>query len=81
MEGIAAATDEAEIQRHAAVLEREPLHNAVLRTGASLTILDGGFRSNVIPSEGTATFNVRILPRRTSKRWCGRCSGWGASPR
>jgi acetylornithine deacetylase/succinyl-diaminopimelate desuccinylase-like protein len=62
MEGIADATEEAEIQRHAAVLEREPLHNAVLRTGVSLTILDGGFRSNVIPSEGTATFNVRILP-------------------
>ena len=62
MEGIAGATDEAGIQRHAAVLEQEPLHNAVLRTGASLTILDGGFRSNVIPSEGTATFNVRILP-------------------
>ncbi|TVR56702.1 MAG: M20/M25/M40 family metallo-hydrolase [Gemmatimonadales bacterium] len=62
MEGIAGATDAAEIDSHAVVLARDPLHNAVLRTGASLTILDGGFRSNVIPSEGTATFNVRILP-------------------
>lgn len=51
-----------QIDRAAAVLARDPLHNAVLRTGASLTILDGGFRSNVIPSEGKATFNVRILP-------------------
>ncbi|HEU0013183.1 MAG TPA: M20/M25/M40 family metallo-hydrolase [Longimicrobium sp.] len=51
-----------QIDRAAAVLSRDPLHNAVLRAGASLTLLNGGFRSNVIPSEGTATFNVRILP-------------------
>lgn len=57
----AGATPE-QIDAAAAVLSRDPLHNAVLRTGASLTILDGGFRSNVIPSEGKATFNVRIIP-------------------
>lgn len=51
-----------ELERAAATLSRDPLHNAVLRTGASLTLIDGGFRSNVIPSEGTATFNVRVLP-------------------
>ncbi len=45
-----------------AVLSRDPLHNAVLRTGQSLTLLDGGIRVNVIPSEGKATFNVRLLP-------------------
>jgi acetylornithine deacetylase/succinyl-diaminopimelate desuccinylase-like protein len=50
------------IDAAAAVLSREPLHNAVLRTGASLTMLNGGFRSNVIPSEGKATFNVRVVP-------------------
>ena len=44
------------------VLRRDALHNAVLRTGTSLTLLDGGIRSNVIPSEGKATFNVRIPP-------------------
>lgn len=54
--------DSAAIAAAAEVLSRDPLHNAVLRTGASLTILDGGIRSNVIPSEGTVTFNVRILP-------------------
>jgi acetylornithine deacetylase/succinyl-diaminopimelate desuccinylase-like protein len=43
-------------------LSADPLHNAVLRTGASLTLLNGGIRSNVIPSEAEATFNVRILP-------------------
>ena len=51
-----------QMDRAAAVLSRDPLHNAVLRAGTSLTLLNGGFRSNVIPSEGKATFNVRILP-------------------
>lgn len=52
----------AQINAAAAVLSREPLHNAVLRTGQSLTLLRGGIRSNVIPSDGSATFNVRVLP-------------------
>ena len=51
-----------QIDAAAAILSREPLHNAVLRTGQSLTLMNGGIRSNVIPSEGTATFNVRVLP-------------------
>ncbi len=62
MEGISSATDPQEVDRHARVLQEDPLHNAILRTGASLTMIEGGFRSNVIPSEGEATFNVRILP-------------------
>lgn len=45
-----------------AILERDPLTNALLRPAAALTILDGGFRANVIPSDGTATFNLRTLP-------------------
>jgi acetylornithine deacetylase/succinyl-diaminopimelate desuccinylase-like protein len=52
----------AQINAAALVLEKEPLHNAVLRTGQSLTLMDGGIRTNVIPSEGTANFNVRTLP-------------------
>ncbi|HEV2130020.1 MAG TPA: M20/M25/M40 family metallo-hydrolase, partial [Longimicrobiaceae bacterium] len=62
MQQLSTASDTAAIREAAAVLSREPLHNAVLRTGASMTLLNGGIRSNVIPSEGTATFNVRILP-------------------
>ena len=54
--------DEKAIQAAARLLSRDPLHNAVLRTGVSLTILSGGFRANVIPSEGQATLNVRTLP-------------------
>lgn len=46
----------------AETLSREPLHNAVLRAGLSLTLLNGGIRSNVIPSEGSATFNLRVTP-------------------
>ena len=58
----APGADAAAVDAAAAVLARDPLHDAVLRTGAALTLLDGGIRSNVIPSEGTATFNVRVLP-------------------
>ncbi|MGQ0552718.1 MAG: M20/M25/M40 family metallo-hydrolase [Planctomycetota bacterium] len=38
------------------------LFNAVLRSGASLTRLNGGIRDNVIPSSGTANFNLRVVP-------------------
>ncbi len=51
-----------QIDRAAAVLSREPLHNAIVRTGQSLTLMNGGIRNNVIPSAGTATFNTRVLP-------------------
>ena len=62
MRQLSSATDPAAVDSAAAVLSRDPLHNAVLRTGVALTIIDGGIRENVIPSEGTATFNVRIVP-------------------
>jgi acetylornithine deacetylase/succinyl-diaminopimelate desuccinylase-like protein len=52
----------AEVDRAAEVLSRDPLYNATLRVGASLTLINGGIRSNVIPSEGRATFNTRIVP-------------------
>jgi acetylornithine deacetylase/succinyl-diaminopimelate desuccinylase-like protein len=58
----ASGASQQQIDAAAAVLSRDPLHNAVLRAGASLTLLNGGFRSNVIPSEGKATFNVRVVP-------------------
>jgi acetylornithine deacetylase/succinyl-diaminopimelate desuccinylase-like protein len=34
----------------------------MLRTSVSPTIVDGGYRVNVIPSEATATLDVRTLP-------------------
>jgi acetylornithine deacetylase/succinyl-diaminopimelate desuccinylase-like protein len=58
----APASTPAQMDSAAAIVSRDPLHNAVLRTGVSLTLLNGGFKANVIPSEGKATFNVRTLP-------------------
>jgi acetylornithine deacetylase/succinyl-diaminopimelate desuccinylase-like protein len=52
----------AQVNAAATLLSRDPLLNAVLRTGQSLTLINGGIRSNVIPSEATATFNTRVLP-------------------
>ncbi len=59
---VAPGADSATVAEAAAILSREPLHNAVLRTAGSLTLINAGIRSNVIPSEGRATFNVRALP-------------------
>lgn len=40
----------------------EPRNAAVLFTTISPTIVDGGYRVNVIPSEANATLDVRLLP-------------------
>lgn len=40
----------------------EPRHASMLRTSISPTIVQGGYRVNVIPSEATATLDVRMLP-------------------
>jgi acetylornithine deacetylase/succinyl-diaminopimelate desuccinylase-like protein len=37
-------------------------NNSVLRTTVSPNIIDGGFRANVIPSQASATLDVRALP-------------------
>jgi acetylornithine deacetylase/succinyl-diaminopimelate desuccinylase-like protein len=46
----------------AKVLSTIPVFNAVIRNGISPTLISGGIRSNVIPTEATATLNVRNLP-------------------
>jgi acetylornithine deacetylase/succinyl-diaminopimelate desuccinylase-like protein len=40
----------------------EPRHASMLRTSVSPNIFTGGYRVNVIPSEATATLDVRMLP-------------------
>jgi acetylornithine deacetylase/succinyl-diaminopimelate desuccinylase-like protein len=40
----------------------EPRHASMLRTSASPNIFTAGYRVNVIPSEATATVDVRMLP-------------------
>ncbi len=42
--------------------EHEPGHYSILRTSIVPTIVKGGFRSNVIPSEAEATLDIRALP-------------------
>lgn len=42
--------------------KNEPRHWSMLRTSLSPTIITGGYRNNVIPSEGTATIDTRLAP-------------------
>jgi acetylornithine deacetylase/succinyl-diaminopimelate desuccinylase-like protein len=62
MQDIATARTQAAIDKADAVLSRDPVHNAVLRDAVSLTMVSGGIRANIIPSDATATLNARILP-------------------
>lgn len=62
MAAIAAATDQATIDRAASRLSRDATYNATVRTGVAITMINGGIRSNVIPSDATATLNIRTVP-------------------
>jgi acetylornithine deacetylase/succinyl-diaminopimelate desuccinylase-like protein len=44
------------------MLDNEPHHWSMLHTSLVPTIIDGGFRYNVIPSEAKATIDVRLHP-------------------
>ena len=57
-----ASRDARRVERGARVLSAIPIYDAVLRNGISLTLIDGGIRTNVIPTEATANLNVRTLP-------------------
>ena len=57
-----ASRDFTRVTRGARVLAVTPVFDAVLRTGISATLINGGIRSNVIPTEATATLNIRTLP-------------------
>ena len=53
--------DETEaIQQH--FLENYPYHYSVLRTSVVPTVIEAGFRRNVIPSEAKAILDIRMLP-------------------
>jgi len=45
-----------------AKLTSNPIYNAMVRDTISLTILQGGSKANVIPSESTATLDCRLIP-------------------
>ena len=57
-----ASSDTRRQQRGARVLGRTAVFDAVLRNGISATLLQSGIRSNVIPTDATATLNIRTLP-------------------
>lgn len=42
--------------------DKEPGHHSMLRTSISPNMIKGGYRVNVIPSEGEAILDVRALP-------------------
>jgi acetylornithine deacetylase/succinyl-diaminopimelate desuccinylase-like protein len=44
------------------MLQNEPQHWSMLHTSLVPTIIDGGYRYNVIPSEAKATIDVRLHP-------------------
>jgi len=48
------------IQRH--FLETFPYHYSLSRTSVVPTVIDAGFRRNVIPSEARAIIDIRMLP-------------------
>ena len=49
-----------EIQQH--FLETFPRHYSISRTSVVPTVIDAGFRKNVVPSEATAILDIRMLP-------------------
>jgi len=58
------ALDTPERMEHAARIlsETNPLWSSMLRDSIAPTMLHAGIRSNVVPSEGRATLNIRLLP-------------------
>jgi acetylornithine deacetylase/succinyl-diaminopimelate desuccinylase-like protein len=46
----------------ARIADANPVWNAMMRNTISITVVHGGFRSNVIPAEARATLNIRMLP-------------------
>jgi acetylornithine deacetylase/succinyl-diaminopimelate desuccinylase-like protein len=59
MRGLASADSSRHAER---VGEYDLMFGAMVRTTVSPTIVNGGFRANVIPSEARATLNVRMIP-------------------
>jgi acetylornithine deacetylase/succinyl-diaminopimelate desuccinylase-like protein len=49
-----------DIQQH--FLETFPYHYSILRSSVVPTLIDAGFRRNVIPSEASAILDIRMLP-------------------
>ena len=62
LQALVSADQEAVAAAVAYFQEQNPVYVSMLRTSASPTILQAGSRYNVVPSEATATIDVRLLP-------------------
>ncbi len=51
--------------------DHDPSHYSILRTSVVPTMLNGGFRANVIPSEAEAYLDVRALPDEDIEKFMG----------
>ena len=56
------------------LLENEPQHWSMLHTSLVPTIMNSGYRYNVIPSEAKATSTCACIPTRTSRSSWTRCA-------
>ena len=54
------------------MLENQPQHWSMLHSSLVPTIIDGGYRYNVIPSEAKATVDVRLHPEEDQKTFLDR---------
>lgn len=66
--GILDPNSQAEIDRY--FFQYEPGHYSILRTSITPTMIQAGFRVNVIPSEAEARLDVRALPDEDYDRLC-----------
>lgn len=56
------STDTAAIAAADREISKDPLMHAIIRNTVAPVIIDGGFRSNVIPGSADATLNMRLIP-------------------
>ncbi len=59
-------------EKFRAFVERDPLLNALLHNTATATILQGGEKVNVIPTEATVSFDARLLPGESHEKFLDR---------
>jgi acetylornithine deacetylase/succinyl-diaminopimelate desuccinylase-like protein len=55
-------TDPAAIAEADREISKDPLMHAIIRNTIAPVMINGGFRSNVIPGSAEATVNVRVIP-------------------
>jgi acetylornithine deacetylase/succinyl-diaminopimelate desuccinylase-like protein len=56
-------SDNPELVRRAdRVISQDPLLRAIMRNTLAAVVINGGFRTNVIPGSATATVNARLIP-------------------